>query len=137
MTQRPLTDREVDALLRRELPAPIPSSDWRERVRRGTLGAAPMFNAAARQAELDALRARSRQGLAQARRALLQSVSPYLLITAAALAVVPTLVERLQPLFGAVPGLHVSGLTLVVAPIALAFSIHTAFPRAFRALVGL
>jgi ribonuclease D len=137
MNRTPLNESEVDALLHRELRAPQPPAGWRERVLAATLHAEPPRNAAARQQALELSRLRAEQVIARERNSLRRRVLQHALIGAAALAVLPTLVDRLSPVFGAYPKLGLDGLSLAIAGVALCCGLVAGFPRQMRLLIGL
>jgi hypothetical protein len=132
----PLHDDELDALLRRELRAPQPSAQWRQRVLAATVFAAAPLDAAARQLALAKAQQRSSQRIAAERKALLQQMLRYVLIAVTALALLPSLVEHLGPVFGAVPRLGVDGLSFTIGMVALCCGLAAGFPRQRRELLG-
>jgi hypothetical protein len=137
MSRTPLNETEVDALLHRDLRPPQPPAGWRERVLAATLYAEPLRDAQARQRALELSRLRGEQVIAQQRNALRRRVLQQALIGAAALAVLPTMVDRLSPVFGAYPNVGLDGLSLAIASVALCCGLVAGFPRQMRLLIGL
>lgn len=136
MNPQPLTDAEVDTLLRRELSAPQPSSAWRDRVLAATVRA-DLARETVRGLALQELRARCERRLAAERQRLLRRVLPYVLIAACSIAALPALVAHLAPAFGSATHLGLDGLSMTIAMAALCCGLATGFPRQMKALVGL
>lgn len=137
MKPSPLSEQEVDQLLRRELNAPQPSSAWRDRVLAATLRADVAAAEATRAHALDDIRERSRRRIAAERQRMLRNVSLYLLIAIASLAVLPVLLRQLAPAFGSVPRFGMDGISLTIGIAALCAGLANGFSRQLKGLMGL
>ncbi len=137
MKPAPLSDMEVDQLLRRQLPPPQPSSAWRDRVLAATLRADVAAAEAARARALDDLRRRTRARVEAERRQMLRSVSVYVAVAVAVIAVLPLLTRQLTPSFGSVPALRLNGLSLLIAAGVVCFALGGNASRRLRGLFGL
>ena len=136
MNRMPASDTQIDALLRRELQAPLPSPELRRRVFAATAAIDPAALLAERQRALQDLRARSLQLLGFERRSLLRDVLVYLSVGGACYAVLPSLVERLGPVFSAASAAGVDGLSMTIGAAAICVGLGMGFPRQLRSVLG-
>lgn len=136
MKPAPLSDLEVDQLLRHELRPPQPSSAWRDRVLAATLRADAAAAEAARARALDELRSLTQRRVAAERQRMLRRVLGYLLIALPIFALLPLLTRELAPAFGTVPALGLNGLSLIIAAGVVCAVLSDGLSRRLRGLLG-
>lgn len=132
----PLSEAEVDTLLRRELTPPQPSSAWRDRVLAATLRS-DTTREQARALALQELRQRSSRRIAAERQRMLQRVLVCMLIGASALALLPALLEHLPSMAGTASVLGVNVWSLCIAAAALLLGLGGRVSRPLKALAGI